>query len=44
MSKMCKLGEECTSHSGLCIHEKMMMGMMMLVVVGLAGRFVFHWF
>lgn len=44
MSKMCKLGEDCTSHSGLCIHEKMMIGMMVLVVLGLVAHFGLHWF
>lgn len=44
MSKMCKLNGECTSHKGLCVHEKMMIGVMVMVVVGLAGHFLLHLF
>ncbi len=37
MSKMCKLGTSCSTHKGMCIHEKIMAGMMVVIVaVGLA--------
>lgn len=37
MSVMCKLGGSCSTKSGMCGHEKLMLGMMALVaVVGLA--------
>jgi len=34
MAKMCKLGSTCTDDKGMCIHEKMMAGMMAVVMVG----------
>lgn len=42
MSKMCKLGEKCTEKEGMCIHEKMML--VMVVIVALAGHFMFGWY
>lgn len=43
MSKMCKLSEKCTEKEGMCIHEKMML-VMMVVAVALAGHFMFGWY
>ena len=43
MSLMCKMTNKCSAARGMCIHEKMMVVMMMLALVG-AGHFVFHWF
>lgn len=42
MSKMCKMNGKCTSKKGICIHEKMMV--VMMVAIGLAGHFMFHWY
>jgi len=33
MSKMCKLGSSCSTHKGMCIHEKIMAGMMVMAMV-----------
>lgn len=43
MSLMCKLGSKCGTAKGMCIHEKMMM---VMVVIGMAaaGHYVFNWF
>lgn len=39
MSVMCKLDGKCSTEKGLCIHEKMMLGMMIVgVLVAIA-----HW-
>ena len=34
MAKMCKLGSSCSAHKGMCIHEKIMAGMMVVAMVG----------
>ncbi len=34
MSMMCKLGSGCHSHKGTCGHEKMMIGVLLLVAIG----------
>lgn len=39
MSLMCKMGDSCGTMKGMCIHEKMMMA---LVVVGGAAALA-HW-
>jgi len=33
MAKMCKLGSSCSTHKGMCIHEKIMTGMMVMAMV-----------
>jgi hypothetical protein len=33
MSKMCTLGASCSTHKGMCIHEKIMGGMMAIVMI-----------
>jgi len=38
MSMMCKMNGKCTAKKGMCIHEKMMMGM---IVVGVIAYFIF---
>lgn len=43
MSVMCSV-ESCKARSGMCIHEKMMVGMLVLLVGGAAGHWMFHWF
>ena len=40
---MCKMNGKCASGKGMCIHEKMML-IAIIVMVPLAGRFVFQWF
>ena len=37
MSKMCKMNEKCSSGSGMCVHEKMMLVIMLLMAAGGAG-------
>lgn len=34
MSIMCKMNSSCETTAGMCIHEKMMLGMVVLVVLG----------
>ncbi|WP_269763949.1 hypothetical protein [Leptospirillum ferrooxidans] len=43
MSMMCTK-EGCTTHKGLCGHEKTMLGMMLLLSGAAAGHWMFHWF
>lgn len=33
MAKMCKMNGECTGRRGMCIHEKMMVGPMLVVML-----------
>ncbi len=45
MAKMCPMSG-CKAHGGMCGHDKMMIGMgilMMLGVVGAIARFGLHW-
>jgi hypothetical protein len=34
MSMMCKLGSGCHTHKSMCGHEKMMIGVLLLVTIG----------
>ncbi len=43
MSVMCTQ-ETCKTRSGMCVHEKGMMVVLMLVLAGAAGHWMFHWF
>lgn len=43
MAMMCRMSGGCTSGKGMCIHEKMMV-VMVLVAAPLAGHFALHWF
>ena len=43
MSMMCKISSTCCATKGMCIHEKMMM-MAVVVMVPVLGHFAFHWF
>lgn len=36
MSMMCKMNGCCESKHGMCVHEKMMLGMVVLVAIGVA--------
>ena len=33
MAKMCNLGSNCSAHKGMCTHEKIMAGMMVMAMV-----------
>jgi len=44
MSLMCKMSNSCSATKGMCIHEKMMMMVMVLIAVPVLGHFVFRWF
>lgn len=39
MSMMCKMNSSCEATPGMCIHEKMMLGMAVLVAAGVAFWF-----
>lgn len=41
MSMMCKMNA-CAAKRGMCIHEKMML--VMVVAIAIAGHFMFHWY
>jgi hypothetical protein len=43
MSMMCSK-TACTAKQGMCIHEKMMVAMVIVIVAGALGHWVFHWF
>ncbi len=43
MAMMCKLGSKCCATKGMCIHEKVML-LMIVVAVPLAGHFLLGWF
>jgi hypothetical protein len=38
MSIMCKMNGKCTAKKGMCIHEKMMMA---IITIGVIGYFIF---
>jgi hypothetical protein len=40
MSVMCKMKDSCCAKKGLCVHEKIMLGVVMLVVPAAIG----YWF
>lgn len=42
--KTCKLNGQSCAEKGLCIHEKMMLGGMMLGVLVATAHWVLHWF
>lgn len=44
MSKMCSLDNKFSECSGFCMHEKMMMVIVVIAAVGASGHFLFHWF
>lgn len=37
MSMMCKMNGSCEATPGMCVHEKMMLGMVVMVAVGAAA-------
>jgi hypothetical protein len=44
MSLMCKISNQSCATRGMCIHEKMMMGVVVLMALGAAGHFWLHLF
>lgn len=45
MSLMCKMSNQCSATKGMCVHEKMMMIVVVaMLVVGAVGHWVLHWF
>ena len=43
MSMMCKMSNSCCATKGLCVHEKLMMVAVIVIVPALA-HFAFNWF
>ena len=43
MSMMCSM-KECTEKKGVCIHEKAMFVIVVLVGLGIMGHWVFNWY
>ncbi|MGL3710416.1 hypothetical protein ACSYAY_06080 [Leptospirillum ferriphilum] len=43
MSVMCSK-DSCKARTGMCGHKKGMMVMMLVVLAGAAGHWMFHWF
>ncbi len=37
MSMMCKINGSCATTPGMCVHEKMMLAMALLIVASIAG-------
>lgn len=44
MSIMCKMNSQCSATKGMCIHEKMMLGIMMVSALAATGHWVLGWF
>lgn len=44
MSLMCNMNGQCSATKGMCIHEKMMMAVVMVMVLAAVGHWVLHWF
>jgi len=45
MSMMCKMNSQCSHIKGMCIHEKMMLAvMMMAAALAAIGHWVLGWF
>lgn len=41
MSLMCKMNSSCEAKPGMCVHEKMMLGLAVVGLVGAAGLWFF---
>lgn len=41
MSMMCKMNSSCSAKPGMCVHEKMMLTMVMLIVAAIGGYLIF---
>lgn len=44
MSMMCKMNGSCSTTKGLCMHEKMMVGVIVIGSIAGLGHWIFHWF
>ncbi len=44
MSIMCKINGQCSHTKGMCIHEKMMLTVMMAAALAAIGHWVLGWF
>lgn len=44
MSLMCKMSNQCSATKGLCVHEKMMMALVVIMALAAAGHFLLHLF
>lgn len=44
MSVMCKMNSQCSTTKGMCIHEKMMLVVMMLSALAAIGHWILGWF
>jgi hypothetical protein len=44
VSVMCKMNKLCNAEKGLCIHEKMMLGIMILSALAAVGHWVLRLF
>jgi hypothetical protein len=40
---MCKIGKPCVATKGMCVHEKMMAGLVMVIALGGIAHWGFHW-
>jgi hypothetical protein len=41
---MCKIGDQCCAGKGMCTHEKMMMGVAMVLALAALAHWALHWF
>jgi len=44
MSLMCNMNSQCSVSKGMCIHEKIMMVIVMIMVIGAFGHWMLRWF
>ncbi len=44
MSLMCKMDSKCSASKGMCIHEKMMVAVAMIMVLAAIGHWGLGWF
>lgn len=42
MSLMCKMSNQCCATKGMCVHEKMMMGVALVMALAAMGHFLLH--
>lgn len=41
MSMMCKMNSSCSTSPGMCVHEKMMLAMALMIMAGVATYLLF---
>ena len=44
MSIMCKMKTECSATRGMCVHEKMMLAVMMMAALAASGHWILGWY